>query len=133
MAVTVEWKNDEKSILGYTIDGQWTWNELYRAVEHGLALNTNFRKDVFAVVDMRTSLGLPSGGVTQLTRLAEIPRPNTRMVLIVGGGSLTASVVTIYNRIKFTSTPTVKWVASMEEALDIIERYPVQQPRQIAV
>jgi hypothetical protein len=117
MPVSVEWKNEDQTILGYTLDGRWNWTELYRATEHGLSLNNNFHKNVYVTVDLRTSLGLPSGGVTQLTRLAEIPRPNTRMVLIVGGGSLTASLVSIYKRIRFTSSTVVKWVPSMEDAL----------------
>ena len=98
-----------------------------------MLLNQNFRKDVFAVLDLRTSLSLPGGGVTQLTRLAEIPRPNTRMVLIVGGGSLTASLVSIYNRIRFTSSTIVKWVGSMEDALAMIHRFQAEKPQRIAV
>lgn len=133
MAVTVEWKNNEKTILGYTVDGQWTWNEIYVAAERGLALNQDYRKDVFAIVDLRNSHGIPTGSVTQLTRLAEIPRPNTRLVLIVGGSSLTASIVTIYNRIRFTSSTIVKWVPGMEDALDMIHRFQAEKPQPIAV
>jgi hypothetical protein len=132
MPVSVEWKNEEKTILAYTLDGQWTWNELYRAAERGVALNQNVGKDVYAVLDLRTSLGLPGGGVTQLTRLAEIPRPNTRIVLVVGGGALTASLVSIYKRIRFTSSTMVKWVPSMEDALLLIADFQLEQ-RQITV
>lgn len=133
MAVSVGWKDVEKSILEYAIDGQWSWNELYRAAERGVALNQNVCKDVFAILDLTRSQGIPSGGVTQLTRLAEIPRPNTRLILVVGGGSLTASVVTIYNRIRFTSSTVVKWVPSMDFALKMIQRYNDERPQRIAV
>ncbi|MEZ4668761.1 MAG: hypothetical protein R3E39_12690 [Anaerolineae bacterium] len=131
MAVTVDWKNDEHTILSYTLDGHWTWNELFLAAERGVALNQDVRKDVVAVLDLRNSLGMPSGGVTQLTSLAEIPRPNTRLVIVVGGGPLTASVVSIYNRIRFTSSTKVRWVANMEEADITISRFRLETPRKI--
>lgn len=124
MGVQVTWDNEAHTILHYKMEGRWRWNELYAAVEEGHILNDDPSQEVYAIVNLERSLGIPPSAMTQFGGLATLTRPNTKVVIIVGGGGFVSTLIKIFSRIYQGVGVHTCWVATMAEAYALIVRDP---------
>jgi len=107
MPIQVVWDNEEKTIIRYIIEGNWTWDEMNRAVATSNAMLDAAEGKIHFIHDMRESRGVPSGALSQLRRYIGKEHPKTGQSIIVGtqkstmmqlGQSLLNMVHKIYKR-----------------------------------
>lgn len=122
MGVQVTWDDDANTILHYRLEGRWRWNELYTAVKEGHALNHDSSRDVFAIVDLEKSLGVPPSAIAQFGTLSTLTRPNTKIVVFVAGGGFVSALIKTFNRVYQGSGVQSCWMPTVADAYALIER-----------
>ena len=122
MGVQVTWDDTAQTILHYKMQGRWRWNELYNAVKEGHALNSDTTQNVYAIVNLEDSLGIPPSAVAQFGTLSTLKRPNTRIVVFVAGGGFVSALIKTFNRVYSGAGVQSCWVAHLNEAYNLIAR-----------
>src|SRR5689334_3736933 len=115
MTVHVDWDDDKQTILHYKLDGRWRWNELYTAVKEGHALNSDTSHDVYAIVNLESSLGVPPSAMAQFGTLSTLTRPNTKVVVFVAGGGFVSALIKTFNRVYSGAGVQSCWVATLAD------------------
>lgn len=129
MGVQVTWDDDANTILHYRLEGRWRWNELYAAVKEGHALNHDGSRDVFAIVDLEKSLGVPPSAIAQFGTLSTLTRPNTKIVVFVAGGGFVSALIKTFNRVYQGSGVQSCWMPTVVDAYALIERERIMPNR----
>jgi hypothetical protein len=129
MGVQVGWDDETNTILHYKMDGRWRWNELYNAVKEGHALNSDTSHDVYVIVNLEKSLGVPPSAMAQFGTLATLTRPNTRVVVFVAGGGFVSTLIKTFNRIYSGAGVQSCWVATLAEAYTLVHREQLHTTR----
>lgn len=122
MGVQVCWDDEANTILHYHLEGRWRWNELYEAVKTGHALNHDGSRDVYAIVNLEKSLGVPPSAIAQFGTLATLTRPNTKVVVFVAGGGFVSALIKTFNRVYQGSGVQSCWVPTVADAYALVER-----------
>src|SRR5262249_20124301 len=84
MPIQVVWDNDDKTVIRYIIEGNWTWDEMLEAVKTSNAWLDAAEGKIHFIHDMRGSTAIPSGALTQLRRFIGKEHPKTGQSIIVG-------------------------------------------------
>ena len=122
MTVSVKWFNPEQTIVLYTLEGHWTWNELYPEYDKAIEMEEGVSHRVDVMIDMRKSTGVPLSALTHLKNISDKQPENIGVSVIVTTNRL---VLTLYRAgCRFhTNIERYFAVAATEgEALQIIER-----------
>ncbi len=122
MSVQVTWDDTAQTILHYKMEGRWRWTELYNAVKDGHAMNNNANQNVYAIVNLEDSLGIPPSAVAQFGTLSTLKRPNTRIVVFVAGGGFVSALIKTFNRVYSGAGVQSCWVPHLAEAYALIAR-----------
>jgi hypothetical protein len=84
MGIRVEWDNNEQTIIRYSLEGHWTWDDLLTAVATSNAMLDAAGRKIHFIHDATTSKGVPNGALTHLRRFIGKEHPNTGRSVIVG-------------------------------------------------
>jgi hypothetical protein len=66
--ITVVWDTDEKQVIRYIAEGNWTWTDMQNAVNTSNAMLDEIGRVTNFIYDMRASAGVPSGALANLRR-----------------------------------------------------------------
>jgi hypothetical protein len=69
MTVSVEWDNEEKTIVRFTYTGKWTWDEFYIHVKQANELMDTVAYRCVSIVDMSKSKHLPPGAAVHIRNI----------------------------------------------------------------
>lgn len=117
MPISVRWENEDKTIVRWTLEGAWTWDEFREAQEelHLMIRDLDYQVDVIA--DMRSAPALPKETFHNFKSAELRAVPNRDRVILVGASLLVKGMATTFNQV-FRNRPTHFWLAeTIEEAL----------------
>jgi hypothetical protein len=114
MGVSVEWANAEKTVILWTITGQWTWTEFDAGYEKMRQKAASVSHTVDSIYDLRESILIPAD-VTTHVKFAFPHKPsNLRHMIAVG---LDSYFQLLWNTL--TSIPSLRqWRAHFVDALE---------------
>ncbi|MCA0454242.1 MAG: hypothetical protein LCI00_09740 [Chloroflexi bacterium] len=122
MPIQIQWFNDQKRIILWTIQGQWTLQEMHQAYSDGNALCAEVPENIVnALIDMTRSQSIPSNIFSALTARVQTEMPNYDMAVIVSQNVLIKSFVNIFNTIPALREKYIVF-KTMDEALAFIEK-----------
>jgi hypothetical protein len=84
MTVYAEWDNADKTIMRWTFEGDWTWEEYYDARKTTNQEISAQKHPVDLIVDLRTSGTLPSGVLMHARNSVYIAPDNIGLTVYVG-------------------------------------------------
>jgi len=84
MPVQVVWDNDDHTIIRYTLDEDWTWEDMRAAVVISNKMLDGVDHKVHFIHDATAVTGLPSDMLSQLRTFIDKEHPNTGQSVIVG-------------------------------------------------
>jgi hypothetical protein len=117
MAIDVSWYDEAQTIIRYTFNGPWTWDELNaaRETDHALRRTKNYQVD--NILDMRRSPIIPQNPIVRFRSFASSVPENAGMTVIVGANTLVEALVNIFRRI-YSAPPiqAICFAATLEEA-----------------
>ncbi len=101
MPVDYQWDNNDKTIMRYTVQGAWDWNDFYRQMRRSLLWWDDLDHVVDIIIDFRGgdhlpdgSIKLPAGAMAHLRSIGTIEHANAphRAVVIGVSADLQAKI-----------------------------------------
>jgi hypothetical protein len=123
MSIHVSWDDAEKTTILYTIDGRWTWNDLYDALDLGRDLMDSVSQEhVDFIVDMTACKLLPDNALSHFARMANKPHPKSGRMIMAGATAFVRALLNVMGRYHGTDVraKAVKAVATVEEARAVL-------------
>ncbi|GAB4475563.1 MAG: hypothetical protein Kow00124_16720 [Anaerolineae bacterium] len=123
MPITIDWANEERTIILETFGPQWTWNEFMNAsvVKSMMMEAVGHRVDVIA--DARNTT-LPPGAVQSIPYVVEnaacYSHPNGGAYIVVGGSPLIEAFARIYARTYLENGRRLLFAETIDEALALL-------------
>lgn len=99
MPVTVEWDNDDKTIVRMEMVGTWTWEEAYAGSERGYALLDSVGYEVGVIIDFSRGISLPPNAITHARGMIKRRHPRTGLTVFVGANTAFSSLWNIFSRV----------------------------------
>lgn len=89
MSVSINWANDERTIVTYTFAEPWTWDEFYRCWDWLKAELDASTQPVSIIMDMRGVTRIPPDIMKHIKTIVSQIHPNfSRTTVYVGAGML---------------------------------------------
>jgi hypothetical protein len=128
MAISLQWENEEKTIIHWTFDGPWTWAdfETAQAEFHAMLRTVEHLVDVLA--DMRHAPALPRDTFANFKRMERKVVPNRDRVVLVTESMFIRGMARTFNQV-FRNRPTQFLFADTIEGAHAL----LAQPRRSAV
>jgi hypothetical protein len=99
MSVNVSWDNDDKTIIRYDFDGQWTWNDFNAATVDAFAMTRSVDHRVDSISYFNKGAALPPNALFQFRRaMANAPK-NRGKTVIVGGSAFIKTMVAVFSHL----------------------------------
>lgn len=112
--ITLDWDNEEKTILRYTFQGNWNWDDYLQWLSVGRNMMKSVKHEVCIINDMRLMKQLPANFVNTASGII-ISRPsNTGLVVFLTTNTFFQVTYRILGRI-LEEIPTQYILASTEE------------------
>lgn len=124
MPVIMNWYNEEKTIYHAQYIGDWTWDELYAALDNANREFDSVNHVVDVIQDWTKCGKLPPNIISQSRRLIDRQHPRSGINVMVGGNMLFMSLWQVFNQL-YTITTRKKvfiFVDSLEKAVEVIQR-----------
>lgn len=125
MAVKFNWDDHEKTVLLYTLEAGWNWNDLHKNLARSTLWFDQAEQPIDRVIDLRGTQ-LPGGAVGHLRSLGKKQHRNeTERVVIIGVPDSVVQLVTAGHpdREYRTGTRIVRFADTLEEARAIIAQW----------
>ncbi len=99
MTVEVRWYDDSQTILHYAYIGNYTWEEVYAAVEAGYKLAESVQHPVGSIIDMTAAGPVPKGALTHGRQLNKRVHANVIVQVTVGTGTFIRTMAETFNKL----------------------------------
>lgn len=119
MSITVNWSDEQKSELIYHIQGKWTWDELFAAIDEATHLLDTINHRVNLIIDVSESLFMPPLSVANLRRVANAPtmsHPNTGLLILVGANQFIKIMFQVFSRLFPHAASRYRLIDTIENA-----------------
>src|SRR5262245_15552793 len=122
MPVSVEWYNDDETIIYMAMVGKWTWDEAYRAQKEGDALLEAANHNVGAIIDFARSSGIPLSAMSNARSMTQKQNPKVKATVFLGASPLFMSLWNVFNRVypKFSKSHPFFIADTPEKAREIL-------------
>lgn len=114
MPIHIQWFNDNKTILLWTIEGSWSLNEMHASYSRGTEMCAEVPSNtVIALIDVTGSKVVPSSIFSALSTRSHTIAPNFDMSVVVSHSAVVKSFVGVINAIpalrdKFVTVNTIQ-------------------------
>jgi hypothetical protein len=88
MPVSIRWFDAQQSIMFYTMEGRWTWDEFYPQYEQALAMEREKPHRIDVIVDLSASAHLPLSILTHVRHMSDKQPDNIGLSIIVTQNAL---------------------------------------------
>ena len=127
MGVSVRWDNKEAGVLLYTVEGRWTWEDLFAAIECSRELaNSVALEQVNSIIDIRAGSLFPQNAILHFRKMSNSagnPKLKAGTAVLVGDNFFVKALVEIMSRWNYRSMQHF----SMTETLDEAREFLVEQ------
>src|SRR5437016_4023177 len=123
MTIHVTWDDLEKTTILYTINGRWTWSDLYDALDIGRDLMDSVSHEhVDFIVDMTKCKLLPDNALSHFARVSNKPHDKSGHMIMAGATTFVRTLLNAMGRYQGTGSraKSVKAVPTVEEARVIL-------------
>lgn len=129
MPVTVEWANEEHTLVHMKLIGRWTWTEVYTKSDEGWDMLETVNHKVGVIMDFRESLGVPTAGITHARSMIGRRHPNTGLTVFVGANSLVLRMWRIFVQLnaRLRAEQEFVFADTIDEAREILLRHLIEQ------
>ena len=122
MPIDIHWFDDTKRIILWTIEGQWTLDEMHKIYSEGNAMCAEVPENTInALIDMTGSNSIPSNIFSALSARTRTETPNYDMAVIVSNNRMVKGFVNVFNSIPALRGHFVV-VSTLDAALVFIEK-----------
>lgn len=122
VAISVAWDNEEKTIARFEYSGEWTWLDLFNAIDECNILIDEEDHPVGLIFDMRNSSGIPNNAFSKAKQADRKRHKHVKYEVTVGAGLFTEILASTYQKIygAFGGEIITSFAPTVEEAREII-------------
>ncbi len=118
MGIVVQWDNPEQTIVRFLYSGQWTFGDLFDAMQIARELMDSVHHPVHGIVDMQDSKLMPNGALSLGRNVTMRKHPNQGKTIIVGASGFARTLYDVYRKVYRTTfdESAYAFASSLEEA-----------------
>ena len=123
MSIHTRWDDAEKTTILYTIDGHWTWSDLYDALDLGRdMMDSVSHEHIDFIVDMTACKLLPDNALSNFARMSNKSHPKSNRMVLAGASTFVRALLNAMGRYQGTDgrAKVVKAVATVQEARAVL-------------
>lgn len=121
MSIQVSWGNAEQTIILYTINGRWTWEQFYDAISQGRTMMESVAHPrVDFIVDMTRGKLLPGNALPQFARMSNNHHSKSGRMVIVGATGFIHALLNILGKHQQKTLRMIMAVQSLDDARDLL-------------
>ena len=125
MGFTVDWIDEARTILCYTVEGKWTWEQFYSARDRARQLADAAEAGLIdTIIDIRNGSLMPNSALTHFRNLSQ--HSHTRIgvgtAVIVGDNLFVKSMMTVMRTVNGKRMEKFHIAATIEDALALLAR-----------
>ncbi len=123
MGVIVNWTDSEKKIIRYDFPAQWTWDDLYNAMNQVNEMMASVTHNVYVVISFQQSKGIPPGALTHLRIGTLKAAPNWGGGVFIGVSSLLKALLNTFTLLNKKLGERYAIAKDDEDAMAIINKW----------
>ncbi len=127
MGVIVDWTDNEKKIIRYDFPAQWTWDDLYNAMNQVNEMMASVTHHVYVVISFQQSKGIPPGALTHLRIGTLKAAPNWGGGVFIGVSSLLKALLNTFTLLNKKLGERYAIAKDDEDAMAIINKWRENQ------
>lgn len=128
VGISVQWYDDEKTIIVVTFDAEWTWKDVHDVNTNATVLYESVDYIVDILADVRNSHLVTTGILSYAQNLLTMPwHPHAGNVVVVGASRSVRTLFEAAALVARKSLERITFAQSMDEARDIIQRRRVKR------
>lgn len=116
MPVTVEWDNDEKTVIRYTFTDKWDWGDFWDSARESTRLSQTVTHTVDVIGDLTGTHIIPARGLQHLRTVTRIRPANRGVVYFYGANRFVYQMIDSMLRMAPNMTSDYNMVATAEDA-----------------
>ena len=128
MTVRVQWDDPDHTILLYTLECAWTWDEMFAAADQGVAMTASVSHPIYVIVNYRSTQGMPPKAFAQFNRITRLMNAKTELVVIAGGGTILLSLFNLFLLIAGNLASKYCWVSDLDKAYAMVAARRIPLP-----
>ena len=123
MGITVQWDNDDKTIVLVTFGAVWSWDDLRAVDEYALPLYDSVDHVVDVIADLRNSHLVMTGILSYMRELLTMQwHPHTGNVVVVGASVSVRTLMEAAALVTRRPLTRISFALSMDEARLILQK-----------
>lgn len=123
MAVQVSWDNDDKTIIHYQFDTDWTWDEFFVAKARAQALISSVSHKVGVILETQHDGIIPYNLLANARNGLRTKHPNTAIVVIVVTRPFIRTMIGTIRALSPLSHVHIERASTLDEARPMILDY----------
>ena len=128
MPVRAEWGNNSKTIMRWTFEGAWKWEEYYNLRSSTNRQISDEKHNVDLIVDLTKSSTLPSGILTHGKNAVSVTPTNIGMTILVGANPVLRAFYkmfsSLYRNLIASKELDMVMVETLDEAYLLLSQRP---------
>jgi len=124
MGVSVNWDNKEAGVLLYTVEGRWTWDDLFAAIERSRELADAVPADqVHSIIDIRAGSLFPQNAILHFRKMSNSagnPKLKSGTAVLVGDNFFVKALVEIMSRWNYRAMQHFYMTTTLDEAREFL-------------
>jgi hypothetical protein len=121
MPIYIQWYDPAQTIICFTVDGTWTWDEFYQArAEANALIDAASRENVHCLVDMHRGSTLPRNAITHFSKLSSSTNRKMGHIVLIGTNTFIQTIFRMMDKIRTQNMTRVHLASTFDEALDLL-------------
>jgi hypothetical protein len=122
MGITVQWDNEEKTVIRYDFRGYWDWAEFREKAEEAFAMTRSVSYKVDTISNFTHGTSIPRDAMFQFQRIMTNAPENRGVNCIIGISQFIRILVTVFSRINTQLGERLIIADSLEHARSILKQ-----------
>lgn len=124
MGVAVTWDNKDMGVLLYTVEGRWTWDDLFVAIEQARVMADSVAQEqVHSIIDIRAGSLFPKDALLHFRKMSNSDghaKMKSGTAVLVGENFFVKSLVDIMSRWNYRAMQHFTMTATLDEAREFL-------------
>jgi hypothetical protein len=121
MSVTVQWDNDQKTIIRYDFVGYWDWADFREKAQEAFSMTRSVEHQVDTISNFLPTTHIPKDAFIHFRRVMTDAPKNRGVNVIVGASQFIRALVTIFSRIYQQLGNRLVLADSLEQARNLLQ------------
>lgn len=121
MPIYVQWYDPAQTIICFTVDGAWTWDEFYQArAEANALMNLVPQGQIHCLVDMHRGNMLPQNAITHFSKLSSASNKKMGHIVLIGTNTFVQTIFRMMHKVRAQGMTRMHLAPTFDVARDLL-------------